>query len=79
MRIINKKDNKALIYYNNSFYVVSQANNMATGYVDETLIFKSDPDGTVVDYIEVGGAKYVPLDEVLNNINEYLYDRRHNG
>ena len=73
MKIINKKGNKALIYYNNNFYVVSQANNLATGYVDETLIFKSEPDGTVVDYSEVGGAKYASLDEVLNNINEYLY------
>lgn len=73
MKIINKKDNKALIYYNNSFYIVSQANNLFTGDLDETLIFKSDPDGTVVDYLEVGGGKHVTLDEVLNNINEYLH------
>mgnify|MGYP003130788915 CR=1 FL=1 len=75
MKIINKKDNKALIYYNNSFYIVSQANNLFTGDADETLIFKSDPDGTVVDYFEVGGGKHVTLDEVLNNINEYLHQQ----
>ena len=75
MRIINRKDNKALIYYNNSFYVVSEANNQFTGYETETLIFKSAPDGTIEDYIEVGGGKGVVLDEVLNNVDEYLYSR----
>ena len=73
MKIINKKDNKALIYYNNNFYIVSQANNMFTGNTDETLIFKSEPDGTVTNHIEVGGGKYLTLDEVLDNIDEYLY------
>ena len=75
MKIINKKDNKALIYYNNNFYVVSQSNNMFTGNLDETLIFKSDPDGTVVDYFEVGGGKDLTLNEVLDNIDEYLYQQ----
>jgi hypothetical protein len=73
MRIINRKDNKALIYYNNNFYMVSEANNQFTGYEAETLIFKSAPDGTVEDYIEVGGGKGLTLDEVLNNIDEHLY------
>ena len=75
MKIINKKDNKALIYYNNNFYVVSQANNLFTGNADETLIFKADPDGSVVDYFEVGGGKYLTLNEVLDNIDEYLYQQ----
>ena len=75
MKIINKKDNKALIYYNNEFYVVSEANNEFTGFQLETLIFKSNPDGTVVDYIEVGGGKYLTLNEVLDNIDEYLYQQ----
>ena len=75
MKIINKKDNKALIYYNNNFYVVSEANNQLTGFKLETLIFKSNPDGTVVDYIEVGGGRYVTLNEVLDNIDEYLYQQ----
>ena len=73
MKIINKKDNKALIYYNNNFYVVSQANNLYTGGAVETLIFKANPDGSVDDYFEVGGGKDLTLDEVLNNISEYLY------
>ena len=75
MKIINKKDNKAVIYYNNEFYVVSEANNQFTGFQLETMIFKSNPDGTVVDYCEVGGGKHVTLDEVLSNINEYLYQQ----
>ena len=73
MKIINEKDNKALIYYNNEFYVVSQANNMFTNYDDETLIFRSDAAGNVNNYIEVGGGRGLTLDEVLNNIEEHLY------
>jgi len=73
MTIINKKGNKALIYYNNNFYIVSQANNMFTGNTDQTLIFNSEPDGTVTNHIEVGGGKFLTLDEVLGNIDEYLY------
>ncbi len=75
MKIINKKGNKALIYYNNSFYIVSQAKNMFSGNIEETLIFKSEADGTVTNHIEVGGGKLVTLDEVLNNIDEYLYQQ----
>ena len=73
MKIINKKDNKAVIYYNNEFYVVSEANNQFTGFQLETLIFKSNPDGSVIDYTDVGGAKGLTLNEVLDNIDEYLY------
>ena len=73
MKIINKKGNKALIYYNNNFYIVSEAKDMLTGDTEETLIFNSDAAGTVTDYEEVGGAKHQTLDEVLNNINEYIY------
>ena len=73
MKIINKKDNKALIYYNNEFYVVSQANNQFTNYDTETLIFRSDAAGNVSDYIEVGGGRGLTLDEVLNNMKEHLH------
>jgi len=73
MKIINRKDNKALIYYNNNFYVVSQANNLFTNHADETLIFPAEPDGSVIDHIEVGGGRGLTLDEVLNNIDEHLY------
>ena len=73
MKIINKKDNKALIYYNNEFYVISQANNMFTNHDDETLIFRSDAAGNVSDYMEIGGGRGLTLNEVLNNIEEYLY------
>jgi len=75
MKIINRKDNKALIYYNNTFYLVSEANNQFTGYEPETLIFKASPDGTVENYIEVGGGKGLFLDEVLNDIDGYLYQQ----
>ena len=75
MKIINKKDDKVLIYYNNSFYVISQANNMFTNHVVETLIFKSEPDGSIIDYIEVGGGRGITLNEVLENIDEYIYQQ----
>ncbi len=73
MKIINKKDNKALIYYNNNFYVISKANNMFTNHAVETLIFKSEPDGSIIDYIEVGGGRGLTIDDVLDNIEEHLY------
>tara|TARA_Y100001938_G_scaffold138726_1_gene204627 strand:+ start:703 stop:936 length:234 start_codon:yes stop_codon:yes gene_type:complete len=73
MKIIYKKGNKALIYYNNNFYVVSEAKNLFTGHREETLIFKSEPDGTVIDYLEVGGGRYLTLNDVLSNIDEHLY------
>jgi len=75
MRIINKRDNKALIYYKNNFYVVSEACNEFTDHDKETLIFKSSPTGVVDDYNEVGGGRGLTLDEVLNNINKYLYQQ----
>jgi len=75
MKIINKKDNKALIYYNNNFYIVSQANNLFTNYTDETLIFRAEPDGTPTSHIEVGGGRFLTLDEVLDNIDEYMYQQ----
>ena len=46
---------------------------MFTGNIEETLIFKSEPDGTVTNHFEVGGGKFLTLDEVLGNIDEYLY------
>lgn len=72
MKIISKIDKKAVIYYNNEFYLVSEANNQFTGFVLETLIFRCDPTGDVSDYIEVGGGKLLSLDEVLGNIGDYI-------
>jgi hypothetical protein len=73
MKIISRNDKKAVIYYNNEFYLVSEANNQFTGFRLETLIFRCDPTGQASDYFEVGGGKFLSLDDVLNNIDEYLY------
>jgi hypothetical protein len=73
MKIISRIEKKAVIYYNNEFYLVSEANNMLTGFRLETLIFRCDPTGEVSEYFEVGGGKYLTLDDVLENIDEHLY------
>ena len=73
MRIINKKDNKALIYYNNEFYLVSESDVPLSGL--ETLVFRCDPTGHVSSYMDVGGGRGITLDEVLNNVGKYMYDR----
>jgi len=73
MRIINKKDNKALIYYNNEFYVISESVVPFTGL--ETLIFKSDAQGTITDWIEVGGGKGLTLNEVIKDRDTYMTRR----
>ena len=73
MKIISKNLNKAVIYYNNEFYLVSEANNEFTDFQQETLIFRCNPVGEVSDWGEIGGGKYVSLDEVLNNIIKYIY------
>ncbi len=73
MKIISRIDKKAVIYYNNEFYLVSEANNQFTGFHLETLIFRCDPVGEVSDFFEVGGGKGLTLEDVLGNIDEHLY------
>ena len=73
MKIISRIDKKAVIYYNNEFYLVSEANNKFTGFELETLIFPCDPTGEVSDWFEVGGGKLLSLDDVLNDFGKHLY------
>ena len=63
--IINLSDNRATILYQNKYYV-------ATDNGVETLIFESNPNGAVTNWIEVGGAKGVTLTEVLSDFLSYF-------
>ena len=73
MKIINKNNKKALIYYNNEFYIVSETVVPFTGL--ETLIFPADAEGTITNWIEVGGGKGLTLNEVLNDIGAHFHSR----
>ena len=63
--IINLSESRATILYQNSYYVASDNGS-------ETLIFESDANGVVTNWIEVGGAKGVTLTEVLSDFLSYF-------
>jgi len=63
--IINLSESRATILYQNSYYVASDNGS-------ETLIFESDANGVVTNWIEVGGAKDVRLTEVLSDFLSYF-------
>ena len=68
--IITINSNKAFVRHDGNYYVVSYSTRTRE---PETLIFKSDSNGKIIDWMDVGGAKFVELDDVLNNMNEYFY------
>ena len=61
--------NKALVFYNGKYYVVSESSRFGL----ETLIFPSDSEGKVTNYVEVGGGRGVKLHEVLANFENELF------
>ena len=65
MKVIDRKDNKATVFYNGKYYCVSD-NSI------ETLIFESDSSGNIKDWAEVGGSRGVSLSEVLGDFSSYL-------
>ena len=72
-----KNDNgirQVLVTHDGEYYVVSHSTLMSE---PETLIFKSDSNGTITDWREVGGRKYADLDEVLMDMDIYLYSPEH--
>jgi len=69
MQVISQTENKAVVLYNNKFYLVSQSSRFGL----ETLIFNSDSQGNVSDWIDVGGENMTTLGEVLANFSDYLY------
>ena len=61
---------QVLVSHNGNYYVVSCSAIMSG---TETLIFESDSNGTITNWAEVGGERYVELDEVLTDIERYFY------
>tara|TARA_B100000900_G_C20219664_1_gene569297 strand:- start:28 stop:258 length:231 start_codon:yes stop_codon:yes gene_type:complete len=61
--------NKAVVFYNGKYYVVSESTVRGL----ETLIFPSDSEGKITEYIEVGGSRGVALHEVLANFESELF------
>ena len=61
---------QVLVSHNGNYYVVSYSTRTKES---ETLIFKSDSKGNISDWGEVGGARYCGLNEIISNMDEYLY------
>ena len=65
MTIISKTSTTAHIRHNGKNYLVSDNGS-------ETLIFPSDTQGNVTNWLEVGGGRGYTLDQVLQNFSSYL-------
>ena len=61
---------QVLVTHNGNYYVVSYSTRMQE---PETYIFKSDSQGNITDWAEVGGKKGGDVWLVINNMDEYLY------
>ena len=70
-----KGGSQALVQHNGNYYVVSHSTRASQPRASqpETFIFKCDENGIITDWAEVGGAKYAELDEVIADMDEYLY------
>ena len=66
MTIISRQDNQTHVQYNDKYYVVSD-NGM------ETLIFPSNTQGDITNWLEVGGGRGYTLDEVLEDFANILH------
>ena len=64
---------QVLVSYKDNYYVVSHSTRMKE---PETLIFKSDSEGNTSDWAEVGGARYCGLNEVIESMEDYMYENR---
>ena len=59
---------QTLVNHKGNYYVVSYSTILS-----ETLIFKSDSKGKITNWQEVGGAKYVKLNEVVESMSDYMF------
>ena len=62
---------QTLVNYKGDYYVVSYSTSRI---VPETLIFKSNSEGKITDWQEVGGAKHIKLNEVVESMSDYMYE-----
>ena len=61
---------QVLVTHNGNYYVVSYSTRLQE---PETYIFKSDSQGNITDWAEVGSKKGGDVWLVINNMDEYLY------
>ena len=61
---------QVLVSYKNNYYVVSYSTRLQE---PETYIFKSDSQGNITDWAEVGGKSGGDVWLVIHNMDEYLY------
>ena len=61
---------QTLVNYKGNYYVVSHSTIVSE---PETFIFKSNSEGKITDWQEVGGAKHVKLNEVVESMSDYMY------
>ena len=66
MKIIKRTDYTAVVQFKGKYYYVSDNHR-------ETLIFPADSNGTVTEYMEVGGGSGLSLDEVLGEWSGYFW------
>ena len=64
---------QVLVMHKGNYYVVSYSTRLKE---PETYIFKSDSQGNITDWSEVGGARYCGLNEVMESIEDYMYENR---
>ena len=60
---------KALVEHNGNFYIVSESSVRGL----ETLIFRADATGNIINYEEIGGGRGITLQEVLANFESELW------
>ncbi len=66
MRLLSNTGKQAHVYHSGKYYFISDNGK-------ETLIFRSNAYGEMVDSYEVGGAVGATLAEVLGDFHAYLH------
>lgn len=61
---------QAIVQYNGQCYLVSQTSRTRDL---ETFVFKCNSEGSVSDWAECGGGKFITLDNVLEDFANNLY------
>jgi hypothetical protein len=64
--VLNNNTIQIHIIMNNENYVISDNGS-------ETLIFPADSNGKITDWAEVGGSRNTTHNEVLANIQQYMF------
>lgn len=63
---------QTLVKHRGNYYVVSRSTRMPP-WLSDTHIFRSDEDGNITDWEEVGSARCSKLSEVIQSMDDYMY------